>query len=428
MHNAPMTPMSRRASGVAAALLAAAIMAVLGLRALGLPVAVGPQASPTAVPPSPTTGLPSPSASEDALGVFARIEQQVSDLRELPPAEIGPPDILTRDELVVELKALFDEAWSGGQLARDNLTLRAMGLLTEGQDIRQLTESLYAGQVLGFYDFEEKRMVVVTDAGLTPEAQVTYAHEFTHAMQDATFGTGKEHRPQSEDDDAALARLALEEGDATVAMLQWATRHLTAEQLAEIAATPQPDTSSVPRWMIRQLEFPYVSGAQLVTQLWASGGWEAVDAAYGEPPESTEQVMHPEKLLADEAPVLLPDPELAEMLGDGWHNVESSTIGESMLGIWLEELGIGGLDAANAAQGWGGDRLSIARGPNGAWVMAWQIAWDTRNEATEFEDIHGAISADLPFATEIERASGTKTLILHASAGALLDQVREFLD
>ena len=34
-------------------------------------------------------------------------------------------------------------------------------------------------------------MVVVTDAGLTPGAQITYAHEFTHAMQDAAFDTGR---------------------------------------------------------------------------------------------------------------------------------------------------------------------------------------------------------------------------------------------
>jgi hypothetical protein len=424
---APMTPLPRRIAGAATALLVVAMVAVLALSALGVPVALGPLASPTAPLASSTAGLPSPSASEDALDVFARIEQQVSDLRELPPAEIGPPDVLSRDELVGELKAVFDEAWSGGQLARDNLTLRAMGLLTEGQDIRQLTETLYAGQVLGFYDFEERRMVVVTDAGLTPEAQVTYAHEFTHAMQDAAFDTGKGHQPQSEDDDDALARLALEEGDATIAMLQWATQHLSPEQLADIAATPQPDTSGVPRWMIKQLEFPYLTGAQLVTQLWASGGWDAVDRAYANPPESTEQVMHPEKFLRSEAPVRVPDPGLAARLGEGWRNVESSTIGEAMLDIWLEQLGIGGLDAATAAEGWGGDRLSVASGPNGGWVMAWQIAWDAPTEATEFEAIQSAATADLPFATDVEAVSATETLVLHASSGALLDRVRALL-
>ena len=163
--------------------------------------------------------------------MFAQIEQQVSDLRDLAAPDIGPPDVITRDELAVELEALFDETWTDEQLAADNLTLRAMGLLTEEQDIRELTEQLYAGQVLGFYDFEDQRMVVVTDAGLTAEAQITYAHEFTHAMQDAAFDTGAVHDATAEDDDQAMARLALEEGDAVVAMFQWAFGNLGPDQL-----------------------------------------------------------------------------------------------------------------------------------------------------------------------------------------------------
>ena len=42
--------------------------------------------------------------------------------------------------------------------------------------------------MLGFYDDVEKRMVVVSDAGLDVEAKITYAHEYTHALQDAAFG------------------------------------------------------------------------------------------------------------------------------------------------------------------------------------------------------------------------------------------------
>ncbi|MEP6469104.1 MAG: hypothetical protein ABJC24_04980 [Chloroflexota bacterium] len=422
-----MTPLPRRIAAAAALLVAAAILAVLSLRALDEPVAIGPSASSTALVASPTASAPSPSGSQDALDVFARIERQVSDLRGLAPPKIGPPDVITRDQLAVELKAVFDETWPDAQLARDNLTLRAMGLLTDDQNIRQLTESLYADQVLGFYDFEERRMVVVTDAGITPEAQITYAHEFTHAMQDAAFDTGRDHEAEGEDDDAALARLALEEGDATVSMFQWAFQNLSPDELGSVGATPLPDTSGVPKWMISQLEFPYLSGATLVGQLFATGGWDAVDAAYQEPPASTEQVLHPDKFLAREAPVKLPDPGLADMLGRGWRGVESSTIGEAMLGIWLRELGISSADATAAASGWGGDRLSVARGPGGGWVMAWRIAWDAPGDATEFEDTHDPVMADMPFVTAEVRASRAETVVLHASSAALLERIQALL-
>ena len=422
-----MTTLPRRIGAAATLVLALAIVAVLWLRALGVPLAVGPLASPTPVAATPTPAEPSPSGSLDPLDVFARIEEQVSDLRDLPQADIGPPDVISREQLAEELRAVFDETWSEEQLAEDNLTLRAMGLLSEQQDIRELSESLYAGQVLGFYDFTERRMVVVTDAGLTAEARITYAHEFTHAMQDDAFDTGEAHETQGEDDDAALARLALEEGDATIAMFQWAFQNLAPDELAGIGATPLPDTTGVPQWMIRQLEFPYLAGATLVGELWASGGWDAVNAAYDDPPASTEQVLHPAKYLDGEAPMEVPDPGLAGLMGAGWLDVESSTVGEAMLRIWLEELGVETAQAEIAAAGWGGDRLSVASGRDGEWALAWRIAFDAPGQATEFDDAYAAITAERPFATASRTTSPAERLVLHASSASVLDRLEAAL-
>jgi hypothetical protein len=409
------------------AFLTLAIVAILGLRAIGLQVAVGPAASPTPMVASPTPGQPTASPSGDVVKVFARIENQVSALRGLAQPDIGPPDVINRNQLADELDALLDEDWTPAQLADDNLTLRAMGLLTEQQDIRELTERLLAGQVLGFYDFEDRRMVVVTDAGLTPGARITYAHEFTHAMQDEAFDTGETHGAQAEDDDAAMAFLALQEGDATVSMIQWAFQNLTPEELAEVGATPVPDTSGVPQWMIRQLEFPYLTGSTWVTQLWSSGGWEAVDAAYADPPASTEQVMHPEKYRSGERPLAVADPDLANRMGAGWRDVESSTLGEAMLGIWLAALGVGEGAAQSAAAGWGGDRLTVSFGPDGEWALALRIAWDAASEANGFDDAHALISADLPFATAMRSTGRSERLILHASSPATMDTLKAAL-
>jgi hypothetical protein len=422
----PGMSIPRRAVAVTTIVLALGIVTVLLLRSLGIQLAAGPLASPT--PPVATaTPQPTPINSADALAIFAQIEGQVSDLRDLPAPDIGPPDVITRADLAVELEALFDETWTDEQLAADNLTLRAMGLLTEDQDIRELTEQLYAGQVLGFYNFEDQRMVVVTDAGLTAEAQITYAHEFTHAMQDAAFDTGAAHEAVAEDDDAALARLALEEGDGTVAMFQWAFANLAPDKLGGIGATPLPDMSSIPDWMVKQLEFPYLAGSTWVAGLWSSGGWDAVNAAYDQPPASTEQVLHPEKYVSGERPADVPDPDAATVMGSGWTTVESSTVGEAMLGIWLGAMGVSQSDAEVAAAGWGGDRMSVASGPNDEWAMAWRIEWDTTAQADEFDEAYGEITADLPFATRTTSASNGDTLILHASSAAVLDQLANAL-
>lgn len=420
-----MSTLSQRLAAIGVLLLSMAIVAVLAMRALGVPLAIGPLASPTppVLSPSPTAGSPAPSV--DPLVAFGEIEAQVRDLRDLPAADIGPPEILTRAQLADELRVIFDETWPPEELERDNVTLRAMGLLGDDQDLRELTEQLYAGQVLGFYEFERKRMVVVSDAGLTPEARVTYTHEYTHALQDAAFDTGAAHEAQVGDDDAALARLALEEGDASVAMVLWAIEHLTPEEQLGISQTPLPDMTGIPGWMIAQLEFPYLTGSQFVGQLWASGGWDAVDAAYADPPDSTEQVIHPEKYLDAEEPIAVAGPELAAGLaatvGGDWEAVEEMTIGEAMVGIWLQELGVDDRTATVAAAGWGGDTLTVATGPSGAWSLAWRIAWDFPAQASEFEDAYARISADLGFATRFVRLSEGETLVVHASALEILD-------
>ena len=420
-----MSTLPRRIAAIAVVLLTAAMVAVIAAPTLDLPIGRGPVASPSpvasATPSATPTGEATPSASVDPLEVFAGVEADVQQLRGLPAADIGPPDVISRAELADLLVTELDATWTDEQLAADNLTLRALGLLTAGQDLRALTQQLYEGQVLGFYDFEEKRMVVVSDSGLDAEAKVTYAHEYTHALQDAAFDTGAAHDAVADEDDAALALLALEEGDATWVMFQWAFSHLDAAEMAELGATPLPDMTGIPAWMVSQLEFPYLTGAQWIAQLWSSGGWDAVDAVYDDPPASTEQVLHPEKYAAGEQPNEVTPLDLATALGTGWDEVDPTTVGEAMTSIWLEHLGVGTADATAAAAGWGGDEAAVASGPDDAWALAWTLSWDTAADADEFAETYSGVSADLPFAASLVRISPSETVVLHASSGDVLE-------
>jgi hypothetical protein len=412
----PMPPLAKRLAAISVLVLSLAIIATLGLRGLGFQVGFGPFANPT---PEVATATPQPSGpapSQDALTVFGQIEQQVRDLRDLPAADIGPPEILTRAELAQVLPGLLEPAL-------DNQTLRALGLLTADQDIVALTEQLYTAQVLGFYDFDAKRMVVVTDAGLTPAARITYAHEYTHALQDAAFDSSAAQEAVAGQRDQELALLGLEEGDATTAMVLWAIGHLSAGELAGITETPVPDMSGIPAWMVRLLEFPYLSGAEFVGQLYASGGWDAVNAAYDDLPASTEQVLHPEAYVAGQAPVAVEALDLAAALGAGWTNVTDTTLGEAWMSIWLEGLGVAQAAADVGADGWGGDHLTVATAADGSWALGWRIAWDAPIEATEFETAYAGVQEGLPFATRVVHASDRETIVLQASSANLLETI-----
>ena len=84
-----------------------------------------------------------------------------------------------------------------------------------------------------------------------------------------------------------------------------------------------------------------------------------VDALYANVPETTEQILHPEKYQAGEGPVEIDVPEdLATRIGPDWNLALDDTFGEFQTGVWLRDA-----DAANAteaAAGWGGDRVLVA--------------------------------------------------------------------
>ena len=408
----PMSSVARRLAALSVLLLSLAIIAVVGLRATG----IGLLASPTPLPATATPRPSEPEPSQDLLTAFDKIEEQVVQLRNLPAADIGPPQLMTRAELAETLPALLEPAL-------DNATLLALGLLTADQDIVALTEQLYIAQVAGYYDFDAKRMVVVSDAGLTPAAQITYAHEYTHALQDAAFDSSAAQEAVAGQRDRELALLALEEGDATTSMVLWAIGHLSAEELAGVAQTPVPDMSGIPPWMVRLLEFPYLSGAEFVGQLYASGGWEAVDAAYAALPVSTEQVLHPAAYTDREAPMPVEPLDLWSAVGADWGHASDTTLGEAWIATWLEGIGVTRTTADRAAAGWRCDRLTVATKADGGWALGWRLAWDTPIDATEFGTAYAGIQSTLSSATRLVNVSDLETVVLRASSPALLETI-----
>ena len=425
----------QRIVAVIVALLVLIAVIVVGLNVAGgdNDVAASQSASPapSASASAEDSAVPSPSANaspdeEETLAVLREIEEQVIDIRGLPAADIGPPEIITRDELADELEQLFEEEYPPEDQERDNIALRALGLLEPGQDVAELQLQLLGDQVLGFYDDVDKRMVVVSDAGLDAEAKLTYAHEYTHALQDAAFGLDSLQTDEVGEDDRALARTAMIEGDAVVAMLAWAFAYLTPEELMELSRAAAPDTSGIPSWMVEQLQFPYNEGA-----LWAGAltvnptqpDFDALDAAYDDPPDSTEQIIDVAAWPNGDEPVSVESADLATALGDDWTEVDSTPIGQATIEIMLAYLGVERAVATEAADGWGGDTAVIASGPEDAFAVAWRLAWDEASDADEFVDAYETAIGALDFPARVELLPDGEVLVVHASSEELLGQV-----
>jgi hypothetical protein len=434
----------QRAAAVAVALLVVVVVGVLLLSGTDGPIGRGPDSSPAASPTvaSPTaaaTATPSPAATRDptatpdadVLATLAEIEEQVRAIRGLPAPDIRPPEILSRQELAVEIRAIFDAEYPQEDRERDNFVVRAFGLLGPDEDIAELQLELLTDQVLGFYNTEDQRMVVVSDTGLDAEAKLTYAHEYTHALQDAAFGLDALETDAVGEDDRGLARVALIEGDATVTMLAWALRHLTQEELIQVGQAPVPDTANVPDWMMRQLMFPYVEGQGWVLQLMeATGGdpfapdYTAVDAAFADPPDSTAQILDVQKWYDRVLPEPIELPDLAATLGSDWEEVDATSIGEATTRIILEHFGVLGPEASEAAAGWTGDRAVVVRGPDDAFALAWRTSWESEDDAAEFASAYEAVVDALDFPAAAGR-DGDTVLVVHASDMDLLRRTIE---
>jgi hypothetical protein len=204
-------------------------------------------------------------------------------------------------------------------------------------------------------------------------------------------------------------------------MFLWALQ-FAPEVIPDIAETPIPDTGDAPQWMVDSLSVPYLAGASFVFQLWTTADPSAVDAVWGQPPVSTEQVLHYDKYVAGEEPIEVDPVDLAAALGSGWTEVETNSIGEAQIGIYLRYLGASEQVAAAASGGWGGDRISVARNGDDV-ALAWRVAWDRPADATEFADAWNDLIDDgaIPIPARVEQLSGTEVLVVHGSTEAIVE-------
>ena len=326
----------------------------------------------------------SPVAPELA-ALLADMAPRLAAWRGLEPWDV-PASLMTPEEFAVWLPAQLDKEYPADEAAADQLEWELLGLIRPDQNLYELQLALYTEQVVGFYDSDTEEIVVIGDQdAAAPMIIVTLAHEYVHALQDRAFDLDALEDSVEGNQDALAALLALVEGDATVAGLQYAMRQLRREALAELGSSAQPPDdafSKSPPALQAVLLFPYVSGPTFVAAL-LDGGWRAVDAAYARLPASTEQVLHPAKYAANEAPLEVDLPTLIDSLPPGWSEVRRDVLGEFMVSVWL-----GGTQAvpmaAEAAAGWGGDAYALYQHEDGQGLLVMKFRWDTERDRDEF--------------------------------------------
>lgn len=365
----------------------------------------------TATPSATSTTLLSP--QEAAL---RQIEEAVVSIRTLQPTGPVARSFMSPADLRDFFLEIFDRDYPPDERDADQKLLAVLGLIRPDQDLVRVYLDVYSEQVLGLYDDETKRLYVISaQGGIGPQEKMTFAHEFTHALQDQHYDL-RRLRPKKPDNiDRSMAASALMEGDANLLMALYARRELAREELAAAgrAAGSTDKIDSAPLIVREELYFPYTAGLQFVQYLYQRGGWAAVDAAYRDPPESTAQIIHPEKYVARERPARVDLPDLAGVLGGGWRLLRANTLGELDVRILLQQY-TDLSTASQAAAGWRGDRYHLLEGPNGQLAIALLTLWNTSQDADEFFAAY-VRSARARFRAGQELPSSSSRFLLSAS-------------
>ncbi|MBA2539966.1 MAG: hypothetical protein H0V17_10055, partial [Deltaproteobacteria bacterium] len=298
------------------------------------------------------------------------VAREVSKLRGLPLKRSIPNEVIDKDELRKRLLAIANEDKTKRETAAEGFALARWGMIPLRMDYQAMLIDVLSDQIAGYYDPDTKKLTISKSAGDDGDwAELVLAHEIQHGLQDQNFDLKKfEDVPDSEGD-ASIARRALVEGDGIALMIEimlkrqgiaspW-SNPAVADALEKAMSVPGAGDSldKAPVAIRESMIFPYRSGLTFVAALRRRQPWSAVDAAFAKPPRSTEQILHPERYLADDKPVPIAIDAPASLRG---YTVRHSTVwGELGFGLYLRSHGIDPATATGAAEGWGGDRVIV---------------------------------------------------------------------
>lgn len=362
--------------------------------------------------------------------MYAQINAQVQAIRGLDEKRPVVPSIVSRDELDQVLRTSTDRDYPPNRVAGDELLYQGLGLLSTDAKLADVLLDLLQSQVAGLYDPSTKKLYVLSKAGAVgPTEKFFYSHEYDHALQDQHFDLLKFQSGLEDDSDRLLARQGLVEGDAYTTMTYWLQANLSPDEISQVLAgandpAAQQALQQIPPIIQAQITFAATQGTFWVIGQQRQGGWGSINADFAKPPDSTEQILHPDKWASREQPIDVKLPaDLAKRMGSGWTLDHEDTFGEHQTGIWL-----GGVSQAAAAQGWGGDRIALLRGPSDAWAITWHTVWDTENDATEFETAaQFAVNESPGKGSVLPGAGGTTRWVVIGSDATVLGKVTNVL-
>jgi hypothetical protein len=337
-----------------------------------------------------------PPTPQDQQPLFREIEEILAELSKitgLKPLKPVAHSMIGREQVKQFLEGRIKEEIKPEELRAEELTLKMFGFVPRDYDLKQATIELLTEQAAAFYDFHARKLYVL-DSSSSAVQQIALVHELAHALADQHFNLEKFINRANENDDAAMARLAVMEGQATWLMSEYLARHMgmslktspaitqAMSSQAAAAAGQFPVFDKAPLYLRKTLLFPYTQGMLFQHAVFEKEDQAAFASVFRRPPASTQQIFHPEKYFSGEMPV---NPPLMDVVSSGDYRIlAEGSIGELDHAILLEQYA-GPREAESVPPLWrGGQYRLLEHRKDGHTVLAYSSEWRDASVASQF--------------------------------------------
>ena len=246
--------------------------------------------------------------------------------------------VMPRDKLKAYFDERINEVVKPGEIRLEELALKKLGFAPPEFDLRKTTVDLMAEQAAAFYDYRKKQMVLLDGGSAGMMQDLALVHELAHALADQHFQLEKFIKKSGSSDDGSLARMAVMEGQATWLMSEYMAKKMGNSLLQSDAIVNMmsnmagaggggfPVLQSVPLYMRESLIFPYSQGLMFQHKVLVKLGKEGFKEVFRRAPQSTQEILHPEKYFEKITPLAARFPAFPKE--KEWKKLTEGSVGE----------------------------------------------------------------------------------------------------
>jgi len=266
------------------------------------------------------------------------------------------------------------EKYASGRLAKEEytkhfqvaeLTMKKLGFLPREFNLREFLVKATGQQIAGYYDDETKSISLLNWVPADRQEPIL-AHELTHALQDQNYdlakwmkavskpetSANKDGQQEQANDDGAIARKAVVEGQAMVVYVDYilapAGRNLIntpgliyrMEEPAVKAVQDSQMLHDAPMILREAGSFSYNEGLIFEGELLQKGGRKMdFQGAFTRPPKNSHEILQPETYISAEKLPTTTVPDLKQLVGEDYEVFDSGGIGQLDVRAYLKQYG-----------------------------------------------------------------------------------------